>query len=62
MATPDALRNLADLLDEDDVFDLVVGAIADARDRRPRAKGDADSADVLNHVIDVLRAESRSTT
>lgn len=61
MATADDLANLADLLDQDDVYELVAGAIADARDRKPRHKSDADSGDVLNHVIDVVRAEAKSS-
>lgn len=61
-ATPDALRNLADLLDTDDVYDLVAGAISDARDRKARHPMDADSAEVLEHVIDVVRATANAAT
>lgn len=62
MATSGQLRELADLLDEDDIYDLVAGAIADARDKGARHPMDADSAAVLDHVIDVVRAAARSAT
>lgn len=52
-------RILALLLDRDDVFDTVAAAIADARDAKPRAPGDADSGDVLDHVIRVLRGNTK---
>lgn len=55
-ADTDRLRHLAALLDDDDVYDLVAGAIADARDRGPRSPGDVDSAEVLDHVIETVRA------
>jgi len=56
------LHRLADLLDRDDVYDLVAGAIADARDKGARHPLDADSAAVLDHVIDVVRAAAKSAT
>jgi hypothetical protein len=61
-ADPASLRAIADLLDEDDIFDIAAGAIAEARDRAPRANGDRDSAEVLTHVIDVLRAAADAAT
>lgn len=61
-ADPAALRTLADLLDDDAVFDVVAGAIAEARDRAARVPGDRDSAEVLAHVIDVLRAAASAAT
>jgi hypothetical protein len=48
-------RRLADLLDEDDTFDLVAGAIAESRDKEPRHPDDRDSGDVLQDVIEALR-------
>jgi len=59
---PASLRTLADLLEDEDIFDIAAGAIADARDRAPRANGDRDSGEVLEHVIDVLRAEANSAS
>lgn len=50
------LRTLADLLDRDEIFDVVAGAITESRDKAPRHPEDRDSADVLNDVIGVLRA------
>jgi hypothetical protein len=47
---------LADLLDEDDTYELVAGAIADSRDMNPRHPDDRDSGDVLDDVIAALRA------
>ena len=52
---PAGLRQLADLLDDDAIYDVVAGAIAEARDRGPRTPGDVDSAEVLDHVIAVVR-------
>lgn len=49
------LRQLADLLDDDDVFDVVAGAIADSRDKAARLPDDRDSAAVLEDVIAALR-------
>lgn len=51
------LAQLADLLDNDQVFDFVMGSIADARDKSLRAPGDRDSSAVLEEVIkDARRA------
>ena len=61
-ATADDLANLADLLDTDDVFDLVAGAISDARDRKARHPKDADSGQVLEHVIEIVRAAAKSAS
>jgi hypothetical protein len=61
-ADPASLRTLADLLDEDDIYDLAAGAIAEARDRAARHPQDRDSAEVLDHLIDVLRAAADSAT
>lgn len=47
---PDALRQAADLLDRDDVFDIAAGAVADIR----RETRDADEC--INAVIHTLRA------
>lgn len=52
---------LADLLDRDEVFDFLVAAISDARDKdvRPRDENgestDRDSGDVIDDVINTLR-------
>ena len=56
MISPESLRSLADTLDDDDVFDFVAGAIADARDKADRSPGDRDSADVLTDVIAAIRS------
>lgn len=48
-ADPDALRQAADLLDRDDVFDVAAGAIADLH---PRSR---EAADCIGAVIDALR-------
>ena len=48
---------VADLLDsDDDVWQFAADAIAESRDRAPRAPGDRDSGDVLNDLIAALRA------
>jgi len=61
-ADPASLLAIADLLDEDDVFDIAAGAIAEARDGAVRHPNDRDSAEVLAHVIDVLRAAAHAAT
>lgn len=53
---PADLRQLADLLDKDEVYDVVAGAITDSRNKAPRHPQDRDSADVLDDVIAALRA------
>lgn len=59
---PEERRALADLLDRDDVFDVMAGAIADSRDRAARLRdedgepADRDSMLVLEDVIATLRA------
>lgn len=57
-ADPARLRALADLLDDDEVFDVVAGLVADARDRAPRHPEDRDSAELLTEVIGRLRGRS----
>jgi hypothetical protein len=61
-ADPASLRTVADLLDEDDIYDIAADAITEARDSAPRAPGDRDSGEVLNHLIEVLRARADSAT
>lgn len=59
---PEDRLALADLLNRDAVFDVIAGAIADARDCAPRLRddegqpADRDSGDVLEDVIAALRA------
>lgn len=48
---------IADLLDsDDDVWQLAADAIAESRDKGPRAPDDRDSGDVLDDVITALRS------
>lgn len=61
-ADPDLLLQAANLLDDDDVFDVAAAAIAAARDKAPRLREkdgqpiDRDSGEVLEDVIAALRA------
>lgn len=57
-ADPSRLHALADLLDDEDTYAVVVGAIADARDKAPRHPEDRDSAVVIDEVIAALRTAS----
>lgn len=49
---------LADLLDEEETFEFIAGAIADSRAKSPRHPDDRDSGDVLEDVIAALRASN----
>lgn len=54
-ADPDALRQAADLLDRDDVFDVAAGAIADmSMDTR-------EAFACINAVIHALRTEAHAS-
>jgi hypothetical protein len=53
----DTAAQLADLLDDDDTYDFVAGAIADARDRAPRHPDDRDTGEVLDDLIRALRVQ-----
>jgi hypothetical protein len=55
-AGADDLHRLADLLDQDDVYDFVADAIAEARDKAPRVSDDRDTGEVLDDLIAALRA------
>jgi hypothetical protein len=57
-APPATLRRLAELLDDDGVFDTVAGLLADLRDEYPRIDGDVDSGVLLERVITALRIAS----
>lgn len=52
---PDALRQAADLLDRDDVFDVAAGAIADLH---PRSR---EAGECIRAVIDALRTEASAS-
>jgi hypothetical protein len=62
--TPAEARQLADLLDRDDVWERVADALDAARDKGPRARDDdgevcdRNSSDVLDDVITTLRGVS----
>jgi len=52
----DALRLAAALLDVEEIKDIAADAIADSREQAPRDPADRDSAEVLDDLIEALRA------
>lgn len=56
MNLADAMRLAAALLDVAEIKDIAADAIADSRDQAPRLDGDRDSAEVLEDLIEALRA------
>lgn len=52
------LTALADLLDEDPIFDFVLGAIADSRDKAARVPEDRETGQLLEDVIKTARTEA----